>query len=121
MKHMRLVLVLRHMLPALAVMGLLVAPIARSASAVPSAPTAAAVEDATASMPEGMPCCPDETPASDCAKNCPLLAICMSPCMQSFAATGLSIPYRLAGLVAPDNDSRLEGLGQPPPGKPPKA
>ena len=118
---MRLVLVLRHVLPALAVMGLLMAPIARSASATPSEPAAAAAEDAMASMPEGMPCCPDETPASDCIKGCPLLATCMSSLMQSLPAIGLSVPYRLAGVLAADSDSSPQRLGQPPPGRPPKA
>src|SRR5262245_41643359 len=125
MKRMRLVPTLRLVLPLLAVIGLLVAPIARSALAMPAASHAqssmAAAEDVMASMPEGMPCCPDEAPSSDCAKNCPLLAICMSPCMQSLAAIGLLIPYRLAGRIAPGNDSHLERLGQPPPGRPPKA
>ena len=114
---------LRHVLPLLAIMGLLLAPIARSASAMSathSEPAAAAAEDATASMPQGMPCCPDEAPASDCAKGCPLMAICMSPFMQSVPGSGLPVPQQIATVIAPDNDASPDRLGQPPPGRPPK-
>jgi hypothetical protein len=119
---MRPAKILRYLLLLLAVTGLLLTPILRSTLAASATHAeSAAVEDAMASMPEGMPCCPDQAPSSDCIKGCPLLAICMSSLMQSPPVIGLSVPYRLAGLLAADSDARPEGLGQPPPGRPPKS
>ena len=80
----------------------------------------ATAEDAMASMPADMPCCPDKAPASDCVKDCPLLAMCMSPC-QIVPGTGLLIPHRLAGLIVPGDDANPEHLGHAPPGRPPKS
>jgi hypothetical protein len=120
---MKFTTALRHLLPLLAVIGLLLTPMTRSVSAMSAmhSEAAGAAEDAVASMPADMPCCPDKAPASGCAKDCPLLAICMSSCMQNLSGTGLLIPHRLAGLVVPGNDASPEHLGQAPPGRPPKA
>lgn len=102
----------------LALLGLVLAPLA----AAPAVPAMNA--QAMASMPDGMPCCPDDKPAvADCAKDCPLAILCV---------TGLvSIPTVDAPsllLRAPLGDKFLNGrdvvlaslVGEPPP-RPPKA
>ena len=115
---MKLTVMLRNLLPLLAIVGLILAPVARSPLAMEFA--VAAADDAVAGMPADMPCCPDKAPASDCGKDCPLMAMCMSPC-QTVPGTSLVIPYQLAGLIAPSDDAYPEHLGQAPPGRPPKA
>ncbi|RWM90613.1 MAG: hypothetical protein EOR84_21950 [Mesorhizobium sp.] len=58
---------------ALALFGLVLAPLAAS-SAVP-----AMAAQTMGSMPDSMPCCPDDQPAApDCAKDCPLAVLCLS-------------------------------------------
>lgn len=73
-------------------------------------------------MPADMPCCPEKVPASDCGKDCPLMALCMVSVLQSAPlGAALFIPFTLAGIVIPSNDADLGGLAQAPPPKPPKA
>lgn len=72
-------------------------------------------------MPADMPCCPDKAPASDCGKDCPLMALCMA---SATLTTRVGVPVfvaRLAGVVRPGDDADLGGLAQAPPPRPPKA
>ena len=44
------------------------------------------------SMPDGMPCCPDDKPAvPDCAKDCPLAVLCVTSfvSIQALDAAGI--------------------------------
>jgi hypothetical protein len=103
---------------ALALFGLVLAPLAAS-SAVP-----AMAAQAMGSMPDGMPCCPDDQPAApDCAKDCPLAVLCLSGLVSVPAP---ETPTFLLHL--PIGDEFLAGreavlsslVGEPPP-RPPKA
>jgi hypothetical protein len=106
-----------RLLLALALFGLVLGPVA----APSGAPVAA---QAMVSMPDGMPCCPDERPAvPDCAKDCPLALLCM-------AGTGgvqaPATPDFLSGAPADDvflrgRDVVLSSLAGEPPPRPPKA
>jgi hypothetical protein len=72
-------------------------------------------------MPGDMPCCPHKAPASDCGKDCPLMALCIASMLQS-APLGvpLFIPL-LADIVLPGDDADLRSVTQAPPPRPPKA
>jgi hypothetical protein len=103
---------------ALALFGLVLAPLAASSV------TPAVAAQAMASMPDGMPCCPDEQSAiPGCAKDCPLSVLCIS------GLVSVPVPQTPTFLVlAPVGekflDRREAGLssliGEPPP-RPPQA
>jgi len=108
----------------MAVAGLLVAPLARPAMAMSMDPPAAAGDHAHAmasGMPEPMPCCPDEAPASDCGTVCPLMALCsVATCQSLPSATALIVVFRVTGVAIPSDDAWLDDLATGPPRRPPK-
>ena len=124
-------IVLRRLLPLLAVLSLALAPVTASAAAAGMrAPMA--VEGHAIAMPDeamdgmsmdDMPCCPKEQPdMPDCSKGCPLMALCLAK-----VATGLpgalGLPARVsvvegaAWFVTASFDSFSRG----PPTEPPRA
>lgn len=114
------------LLHTLAVVGLLLAPLARPAMAMPmSIPPAMGADmdgGATAmGMPDDMPCCPDQAPASDCGKVCPLMAMCSAGTAQYLpTVTAIAVVFRLASIVVPVNDAQADSLARGPPRRPPK-
>jgi hypothetical protein len=82
---------------------------------------ATSVEGTSMDMPEGMPCCPDPQKNSDCAKDCPFMALCAGMVFPPIADVVLAIPANLSAVIAPCNDAGLGGLTHGPPGRPPKA
>jgi hypothetical protein len=107
----------------LAIAGLILAPLARPAAALSSETqgtmSAEGATDAQTAM--GMPCCPHKAPASDCGKDCPLMALCMASLLQSAPVdVPLFVPL-LAAIVIPGNDADPGSLAQAPPPRPPKA
>ena len=117
-------LTIRHAVAALAWLGLLLAPLATPAAAmpVPMEVVAANIEGPPADMPEAMPCCPDEPANPDCAKVCPLMATCAGMAFPTMSgATVLSAPMALLAVITPDDDAMLSGLAEGPPARPPKA
>ena len=120
---------IRYLLSALAVLGLIFAPVVQPAMGAISNPSmsVSSMEDMAhsnqstvdAAMPDGMPCCPDQTP--DCSKNCPLMALCMAQLIQDAPAwTGLLAPLSPGSVVASGNDRALTGQSHGPPPRPPK-
>jgi hypothetical protein len=113
---------IRHLLAALAWLGLVLAPLATPVAAMSMEMAAAGVESSSMDMPEGMPCCPDQPAKPDCAKDCPFMAVCAGtvfPAMSGGAS--LSVPLALSAVIAPRDDAKLSGLAQGPPARPPKA
>jgi hypothetical protein len=112
-------------LAASAILGLVLAPIARPVMAMPmdmhesmGEPTAA---DAVATtMPDDMPCCPDKTTVPDCGKDCPLMALCGATLLQFVPQVALIVPGTLIGIVFPGDYSALASVARAPPRKPPK-
>ncbi len=102
----------------LALLGLAGGPMAAS----PSAPAMAA--QAMASMPGGMPCCPDAKPmVPDCAKACPLAVVCAPGVIANMAAETGPVTYRIpVGEKLPNRNylALASLLGEPSP-RPPKA
>jgi hypothetical protein len=74
-------------------------------------------------MAEDMPCCPHEKPAMpDCAKACPLMAICLAKCFQNIpvASASISGPLIVAERIAPANEAQGDSLSQAPLPRPPR-
>lgn len=115
---MKLRIAISRLGAALAVLGLLLAPLARPvmAATMPAVPDHAALE-----MPADMPCCPERAPAKDCAKDCFLMAACMAGNLQATPPVAqLFIPPEAATVLLSGNDADLAGLSTGPPQRPPK-
>jgi hypothetical protein len=123
----KLLATISRLLSVLAMLSLILGPAARPAMAMGTAPAQAAVMDDHAGMTmDGqamgeMPCCPDEAPKSDCAKDCPLMALCAAIGVQFLTAIpGLNVPMMHAATLTPERAAALHGVEQRPPPKPPK-
>lgn len=113
---------IRHLVAALAWLGLTLAPLAMPAAMAASMEMAATgVAGPSMDMPEGMPCCPDAQKNSDCAKDCPFLALCAGMVFPPIAGVALALPVNLSAAIAPRDDAGLGGLTHGPPARPPKA
>jgi hypothetical protein len=113
-----------RLLSLLAMLSLILGPVVRPAMAMSTASPQATVMDdhagVNAQVMGEMPCCP-EIPKSDCAKDCPLMALCAAIGVQFLTAVpGLNIPTIHAATLTPDHAAELHGLAQRPPPKPPK-
>jgi hypothetical protein len=111
---------IRLLLPLLAVLGLLVAPLAAPALSNTMQPLVA-----MAGMPDmqaEMPCCPPETPAlPDCQKNCPLASMCLVKCLQATAfAETAATDFGVLRKLRPENDASRERAGPSPQPRPPR-
>ncbi len=108
----------------LAVGGLLLAPIARPAMATnaPMSTDRAAVADSakTADAMAHMPCCPGKPSLPDCAKDCPLMALCGTAPLYFVSQTGLIIPLAIASIMLPGVSPELASVADAPPRRPPK-
>ncbi len=138
-------LALRRLLPLLAVLSLALAPVAASAAAADMrAPTAMqgsaqavqghaqAIQGHAQAMQDGdmagmamdaMPCCPHETPAMpDCAKGCPLMALCLAKVAARLPGA-VGLPTRAAVVQGTrwDGAASFRSLAQAPPSEPPRS
>ena len=113
---------IRYLFAALAILGLILAPIATPATAMPAAISDTGMSDeASMAMPADMPCCPDQAPMPGCGKDCPFMAACNAPSVcDTPRATVFAVPLVLASLVVPGSDAGLSGLSERPPPRPPK-
>lgn len=113
---------IRHLFAALALLGLVLGPMAAPTMATPMSVDVAASAASDMDMSDGMPCCPDTPVKSDCAKICPFMAVCAGLIFSGTASgASLTVPTDLLAVIAPRNDAKLNGLGQAPPPRPPKA
>ena len=118
---------IRSLLAIVAIVGLVLGPIARPAMAMPApmhtavASDQAMVDEAAMAMPEDMPCCPTKAPIPDCGKDCLFMAMCATQFLaNAVQGVGLVIPLGLASVFFPGNDTDVAGLSQGPPPRPPK-
>jgi hypothetical protein len=117
-----------RLLAAVAILGLLIAPVAPPAVAMTMregvhaiADTASAQTDFEMAMPDGMPCCPEKAPLSDDSKGCPMMALCLSGAVLNLpAGAALSSPVGKTSLLFPESDTVLTSLGHGPLPRPPK-
>ena len=113
---------IRHVLAALAWLGLILAPLATPAAMAASMELAGlSVEAASIDMPEGMPCCPDTQKKPDCGKDCPFMAVCAGMAFPPVANVAIAVPMSRSAVIAPRNDAGHGGLAHGPPARPPKA
>ena len=116
---------IRHLPALFAIIGLLVGPLAKPAMAMPVGmhpPVASeqVISDDAAAMEE-MPCCPKKTPVPDCDHDCLFMAMCTAQFLSTAVqGVGLVLPLGRAGVLLPGDDTKLAGLSQRPPPKPPK-
>jgi hypothetical protein len=111
-----------RLLAVLAMVGLITGPFAQQTTwAAPNQNFAEIADSSSADMPDGMSCCPETQKKPDCAKDCPFMAVCGGMIGQATNGTTLIEPISLLGVILPPDDSRLRGLAQGPPAKPPKA
>lgn len=114
--------IIRHLLAALAWLGLLLGPMAAPTMAMPASMDMAALATTDMNMSDAMPCCPDTPAKSDCAKVCPFMVVCAGLIFPGLAGSAtLSVPSALLAVIAPRDDAKLSGLGEAPPPRPPKA
>jgi hypothetical protein len=118
---MERLLTIRGVLTGLALLGLVLSPFARPATAADGTVAQASMAaDAAIDMAD-MPCCPDQAPMPDCGKDCRFMAACSAPSVcDTPRGTVLAVPLVLASPVVPDNDAGLSGLSERPPPRPPK-
>jgi hypothetical protein len=97
--------------------------------AMPAAiPTGASSDQATTgageaaeAMSEDMPCCPTKSPIPDCDRDCLFMAMCVTQFLSTAVqGIGLVLPLGQVVLLLPGDDTKLAGLSQRPPPKPPK-
>jgi hypothetical protein len=129
---MKFWLAIQRLLPILAVLGLVLAPLttpvlgaglarAMQSASVDTAMAGMAVKDG--GMSSEMPCCPPEKPVMpDCHKACPLVALCMAKCLGGLLASA-GEPLRLASSaqMISRNEIAPASLGQAPPPPPPRS
>jgi hypothetical protein len=114
---MKRLLTIRGVLAGLALLGLLLSPLARPVMASQGDLVAHAEIDMA-----DMPCCPDGAAKPDCAKDCPLMALCMAKAFESAPHPTAPVISTLSGhigLLA--NDANLHGFAQAPLPRPPDA
>lgn len=119
---MRLWFLIPRLLSILAILGLLTAPMAVPAAAEAMAAGTMAEMMDMGSMPDNMPCCPDQKQSlPDCQKSCPLATICMAKCVPGLAQPEFAL-FRLERAV--NVDRYRDGMRDPtigaPPDRPPR-
>ena len=111
---------IRHLFAALALLGLVLGPMAAPTMGMSMDMAASAMTDVD--MSDAMPCCPDSPAKSDCAKVCPFMAVCARLIFLGLASGAtLTVPTALLAVIAPRDGAKLSGLGEAPPPRPPKA
>lgn len=104
--------------------GLLLAPLATAASAMPVSGTGSglpAMSDDMQATSDDMPCCPDQTKSKTC-DSCPFVALCMlslSLAAPSGASSVVARQPQRSALV-PSSDRLRDGLAAKPPDHPPR-
>jgi hypothetical protein len=116
---------IRSLLAILAIVGLVLGPIAKPAMAMPTPMHTGVASDQAmvdeAAMPEDMPCCPKKSPIPDCGRDCVFMAMCATQFLcNAVQPAGLVTPLGLATVFFPGNDTDVAGLSQGPPPRPPK-
>ena len=115
-----------RILAVLAIVGLALAPVVRPVMAVPvskdmhATMSGSAGDTVIADAAGDMPCCPSKPALPDCSKDCPLMALCVTPLIHFVSQTGLTVPLTFVTVVFPGAHPDLVSIAQAPPRKPPK-
>lgn len=118
---------LRTLLAVVVMAGLASAPMAVPAAAKtgPGSMHHSMDQNSMDQMSGDMPCCPDEAMRNGCdgCKECPCMAICVVTTFQAAPVAPNSFMQSVAFTSERSfaNDALADGLGQPPPARPPRA
>jgi len=121
-RNVKALVTIRRLLVVLALAGLIIAPVARAAIAMPADDHASTMQMSSDDMADSMPCCPeDKAPQPpDCAKACMVMCV-VSSCQLVPGMAGLLHDMSLSSMrLALVSDAWLAGLAQAPPPRPPK-
>jgi hypothetical protein len=112
---------LRNLFPVLAILGLVLGPLAVSSPRMTAAASAEMAAMEPMDMGEDMPCCPTKQ-APPCDRGCPDMALCFAKCSPAIptVSAALALPL-LAGLVLPGDEARWDTRAERPPPRPPRA
>lgn len=127
--EVRMPLTICRTLAALALLGLMLAPLTRPVMAFAGMPGDIAQHETMdgtsplnpAAMPNGMPCCPDETPMPDCSKHCQMAMCAPSVLLSLPAQSGVILLTLTSNRFVERQDSAPSGVPIAPPPKPPRA
>lgn len=117
---MKVDILLRRLLPILAIVGFIAGPFT---TPVTDAAMAATSEMSMSEMAGDMPCCPHEKSAvPDCQKTCPLMATCMAKCFSVMSALSnlTFIFWDQSAVYRPGSDVADDALAIEPPARPPR-
>jgi hypothetical protein len=109
-----------------AVLGLLLTPVARPAMAAATDVNVSldvrSENDLTASVAmDEMPCCPAKPTLPDCGKDCPFMGLCVGAALLGAPHVALMVPITPATIVLPGGQIDLASIARAPPQRPPKA
>jgi hypothetical protein len=109
-----------------AVLGLLLTPVARPAMAlatdVDAFPDVRAESGLGASMTtDEMPCCPAKPALPDCGKDCPFIGLCVGAALLGTPHVASIVPITPATIILPGGQIGLASIARAPPQRPPKA
>src|SRR5215471_4279964 len=110
----------------LAIVGLILVPIARPVMTMPADLSASAAKQLAAdpmasTTPDEMPCCPSKPSVPDCDKDCPFMALCTAAALIAAPPVALSVPIIFATILFPGVQTDLASIARAPPQRPPKA
>jgi hypothetical protein len=117
---MRFMKVIHRLLFVTAMLGIIVGPMSiGAADSVMAASEPVAMDGMSGmDMPDGMPCCPDETPAKpDCGKACPLAVLCTTAIVGQVATShswSLNVGWVAHRFLVPSHAELVSSLVDPP-------
>src|ERR1700751_1615525 len=97
-----------------AILGVISAPLARPAMAVPQTMPGAMSEqmaaDSEVAVTDDMPCCPGKPSLPDCGKDCPFMALCGAIVLHGVSPSSLIVPLTRVAIILPGDPSALVSL-----------
>jgi hypothetical protein len=115
-------LTIRCFLILLAIVGLMLAPVARPALAVAMDMQTTDGQSGTdlRQASDGMPCCPEQPAQPACGKDCPLMALCVGTPLHGVSATEVGVRRTSVEALGPHDRPGLLSITRAPPQRPPE-
>jgi hypothetical protein len=117
---------IRALLWVLALVGLVLAPLAQPVMAMTGGAQTRGIVSAQSAMNEaamtmsGMPCCPEKAPLPDCSRDCPFMMLCAGSAFCGAQGAELIVSFVLSDRVSVRNDTDVVSLSHRPSPRPPK-
>jgi hypothetical protein len=115
-------LTIRCFLILLAIVGLMLAPVARPALAVAMDMQTTDGQSGTdlRQASDGMPCCQEQPAQPACGKDCPLMALCVGTPLHGVSATEVGVRRTSVEALGPHDRPGLLSITRAPPQRPPE-